>query len=73
MEELDYMQLGKCFAKILESDRSNINSFHEDFVCALADFGFTEFISVDEMKWYQESVVEGVSGLSIDDYNEDYW
>lgn len=68
MEKIDYENFGKCLERILDSDRSSINSFHENFVCALADFGLSEYISVDEMKWYQDYVENEESYLGIDDY-----
>jgi len=52
---LDYNNLGKCLEEILEIDRQDSESFHEDFVRCLAKFGFEHCLTTEEEQWYKDN------------------
>ena len=58
----------KCFEELLNIDRGNWDNFHEDFVRILVQFGYREYLTVDENDWYENEVVSGDTSISIDDY-----
>jgi hypothetical protein len=66
--ELDYNKLGKCFEKILETDRYNWDKFHEDFVLTLVEFGYGCWLTDREQKWHKDYAENGENYLGIDDY-----
>jgi hypothetical protein len=70
MEELDYINLGKCFEKILiEIDHNNWNKFREDFVLTLVEFGYIDYLYEDERRWYDDYLADDNKNyLGIDDY-----
>ena len=57
-----------CFAELLNFDRGDWDNFHEDFVRILVQFGYRKYLTVGELDWYKNEVVNGTSCISIVDY-----
>ena len=57
-----------CFEELLNVDSSDWDNFHEDFVRILVQFGYRKYLTVGELDWYKNEVVNGTNCISIVDY-----
>jgi hypothetical protein len=57
-----------CFEELLDVDRGDWDSFHEDFVRIPIKFGYRKYLTVGENEWYENEVVSGTNCVSIVDY-----
>ena len=57
-----------CLENLLDVDRYDWDSFHEDFVRILVQFGYRKYLTVGEEDWYKNEVEDGTNCTSIVDY-----
>jgi len=62
--KVDYNNLGKCLAKLLEADRQDWERFHEDFVRILVEFGYSYCLTYEEKQWYKENKNEYYTSIN---------
>jgi hypothetical protein len=57
-----------CLEDLLEVDRYDWDTFHEDFVCILVKYRYRKYLTVGEKDWYKNEVVNSTNCISIVDY-----
>lgn len=58
----------ECLQELLSVDRNDWDSYHEDFVRILHEFGYEKYMTADELGWHNNKIEDGEYEESISDY-----
>ena len=63
---VNYEKIASCLNELLEIDRQDSERFHEDFVRIIVEYGYYDYLTLEETQWYENNKDE--YGQSIGEY-----